>query len=149
MAAETGRRVDTSIDAVAGDIIPAVGHAPPAVGAVFEGWFQPRAQAVAVAAETLLVAHGAYRRMAAGRTGMPLGEEKIVAEALEGEVALCAVVAVQALTQVFTRLWFHVLQGQLKGPSQGLPGGENAQGGKADEAQQQDVVTGSGLEASL
>ncbi len=78
---------------------------------------------------------------------MPFGEEKIVAEAFEREIALGAVVAIQALAQILTVI--RVLQGQLKGPSRNLPGGEGAKGGKTDEAQQQDMAKGDRLEASL
>ena len=113
MAAEAGRRVDATVDAVAGQVVAPVGHAPPAGGAVFQRGLEALAQTVTIAAIALLVAHGAHGLVAARRAGVAFPEKKTVAETLEGKVVFFTVVAIQALAQVFALVGMR--QGELEG----------------------------------
>jgi hypothetical protein len=80
---------------------------------VFQSGLEALAQSVTIAAIALLVAHGAYGLVAARRSGVALSKEQTVAETLEGKVVLFAVMAVQALAQVFALVG--VRQGELEG----------------------------------
>jgi hypothetical protein len=60
VAAETGCRIDTAVNSMPGKIIPSMGKPAIIFGLITNGRLQLNPHGVAIIAETLSVAHGAY-----------------------------------------------------------------------------------------
>jgi hypothetical protein len=80
-------RVQAAVDAVAGQIIPAVRRTAPGVGVLLDGGLDFNPDAMAVAAKTGTMAHLAHRLTVQGRKAMLPVERSAMLEALKRKIS--------------------------------------------------------------
>ena len=96
MASETGSRVDTSFDPVAGQILSPVRGTTVSVGLVLQGRFKFNPGTMAIGAEALPVAHGADLFVLPGFKAMVLGKIDVMVIAFESDDPTGLVMAIGA-----------------------------------------------------
>jgi hypothetical protein len=75
VTAKAGGRIDPAVDAVATEIIPAVGHAPIGLRLILDGGFELHAGGMAVVAEAGLMAETADPFVLVGLLAVGIGKE--------------------------------------------------------------------------
>lgn len=96
VATEAFGRVEASVNAVANQVISAMGHKTPGIRMIFDRRLQAGARTVAIAAETELVAHVADSLAAGCRQPVVVAEKRGVLVASEREAIGLLIMAIRA-----------------------------------------------------
>jgi hypothetical protein len=128
VTAEAGGRIDPAVDAMATEIIPAVGHPPIGLRLIFDGGFELHAGGMAVVAEAGLMAETADLLILIGLLAVGIGKKCRVIELYIVQGLTAGVMALGAGRTLAGLQFFRMLVRQVKTAMENGAGGKKGQG---------------------